>query len=84
VAGPEIVDFSQPPVWSFGSPVVQRYLHERATLLSWWLAHSPYDVTSRSSLGFLGRVPVDGSLGHPTNLYYFSAKDRVPTKLCSS
>lgn len=52
-------------------------------LESCWLALSPFDVASRSSLGFLNHELVDGSLGHPTNLYYFSAKDRVPTKLCS-
>jgi len=76
-------NFLQPSVFNFGSPIVQRYLHELVGLKSCWLALSPFDVTSRSSLGFSRHEPVDGSLGHPTNLYYFSAKDRIPTKLCS-
>jgi len=75
-------NFLQPSVSYFGSPVVQRYLQELVGLKSCRLALSPFDVTSRSSLGFLRHEPVDGSLGHPTNLYYFSAKDRVPAKLC--
>jgi hypothetical protein len=68
----------QPSVSYFGSPVVQRYRHEFAVLKSCWLALSPFDVALRSSLGFSRHEPVDGSLGHPTNLYYFSAKDRFP------
>jgi hypothetical protein len=52
-------------------------------LKSCWLALSPFDFTSRLSLGFLSHELVDGSLGHPTYLCYFSAKDRIPIKLCS-